>query len=121
MSELRDPLATMTAGAAESVIGAVATPIDAVHHFEAQLQYETDCWDVHVALKHREVNLVVLDVRSPALFAWMAVPATAANLGSLVAHRTIRHKAERADRRRGTQAQERATIHPRWHWFSPCS
>jgi rhodanese-related sulfurtransferase len=74
MPELRDPLAVVSAGTPESIIGVAAGSADAVRHFEAQLAYETDCWDVHVALERREANFVVLDVRSPALFAAGHVP-----------------------------------------------
>jgi rhodanese-related sulfurtransferase len=74
MPELRDAHATMTAGNAESLIGEAADPVDAERHFEALLRYETDCWDVNAALKRRETNFVVLDVRSPAQFAAGHVP-----------------------------------------------
>jgi rhodanese-related sulfurtransferase len=37
-------------------------------HFAAQFAYETDCWDVHEALE-RGADFVLLDVRSPAMFA----------------------------------------------------
>jgi hypothetical protein len=42
-------------------------------------------------------------LRNVALFAWMAVPATAANVGSLVARRAARQSATLADPRRGTR------------------
>ena len=41
----------------------------AVRHFEAELSFETDCWDTHEALKSGDPGFVLLDVRSPALFA----------------------------------------------------
>lgn len=41
-------------------------------HFGAQFAYETDCWDVHSALDG--ADFVLLDVRSPALFAQGHVP-----------------------------------------------
>ena len=37
-------------------------------HFAAEFPFETDCWDVHVALE-RGPDFVLLDVRSPDLFA----------------------------------------------------
>jgi rhodanese-related sulfurtransferase len=42
-------------------------------HFASQFAYETDCWDVHDALS-RGADFVLLDVRSPALFAKGHVP-----------------------------------------------
>lgn len=42
-------------------------------HFAAQFAFETDCWDVHEALD-RGADFVLLDVRSPALFARGHVP-----------------------------------------------
>lgn len=69
MPELKDQTAVTVAGTAESLIGVAAGSADAVRHYEAKLAYETDCWDVNAALERRESNFVVLDVRSPALFA----------------------------------------------------
>jgi rhodanese-related sulfurtransferase len=43
-------------------------------HFEALLAFETDCWDVHEAMADAPSGLVVLDVRSPDLFAAGHVP-----------------------------------------------
>lgn len=51
-----------------------ATAADALAHFSALLQYETDCWDVHAALTRRQTGFVVLDVRSPEAFASGHVP-----------------------------------------------
>lgn len=42
-------------------------------HFAASFAYETDCWDVHDALQ-KGADFVLLDVRSPALFAQGHVP-----------------------------------------------
>ena len=42
-------------------------------HFAAQFEFETDCWDVHEALS-RGADFVLLDVRSPAMFAKGHVP-----------------------------------------------
>jgi rhodanese-related sulfurtransferase len=46
-----------------------ASPEDALEHFSALLRYETDCWDVHEGLTNGHEGFVVLDVRSPDLFA----------------------------------------------------
>ena len=46
-----------------------AAPSSLAHeHFAAQFTFETDCWDVHEALRTGP-DFVLLDVRSPALFA----------------------------------------------------
>lgn len=45
----------------------------ALAHFERRLSLETDCWDVHEALE-TGADFVLLDVRSPALFARGHVP-----------------------------------------------
>jgi rhodanese-related sulfurtransferase len=65
-----------------------AAPEAALAHFTALLAFETDCWDVHEALKAAERDFVVLDVRSPALFARGHVPG-AVNLphGKITRHR----------------------------------
>jgi rhodanese-related sulfurtransferase len=42
-------------------------------HFEQKLAFETDCWDVHEALA-AGADFVLLDVRSPGLFARGHVP-----------------------------------------------
>lgn len=63
---------------------------DARQHFAEQFAFETDCWDVHEALG-RGADFVLLDVRSPAMFAKRHVPG-AINLphgkiiGSKMAH-----------------------------------
>jgi len=51
-----------------------AEPVEIVRHFERLLSLETDCWDVHDALRRGETGFVVLDVRSPALYATGHVP-----------------------------------------------
>ncbi len=50
-----------------------AAPEEALEHFSARLRLETDCWDVHESLK-QGADFVLLDVRSPALFAEGHVP-----------------------------------------------
>jgi len=42
-------------------------------HFAAGFAFETDCWDVHDAIA-RGADFVLLDVRSPAMFAKGHVP-----------------------------------------------
>ena len=42
-------------------------------HFAAEFTFETDCWDVHDAME-KGVDFVLLDVRSPAMFAAGHVP-----------------------------------------------
>ncbi|MBU8542710.1 MULTISPECIES: rhodanese-like domain-containing protein [Roseomonadaceae] len=56
-------------------------------HFAASFSFETDCWDVHDALS-RTPDFVLLDVRSPTLFAQGHVPG-AINLphGKIIASR----------------------------------
>jgi rhodanese-related sulfurtransferase len=46
-----------------------ADPKDAAAHFEALLRFETDCWDVHASLEAEDPGFVLLDVRSPELYA----------------------------------------------------
>ncbi len=48
---------------------AAADPASALAHFEALLRFETDCWDVHVALAQENRGFVLLDVRSPEAYA----------------------------------------------------
>lgn len=47
---------------------------DAARHFAAKFAHETDCWDVSEAMKSAAPGFVLLDVRSPALFARGHVP-----------------------------------------------
>jgi rhodanese-related sulfurtransferase len=52
-----------------SVSTVPAAPSDlARQHFAAEFTFETDCWDVHDALG-KGADFVLLDVRSPALYA----------------------------------------------------
>lgn len=46
----------------------------ALAHYEELLALQTDCWDVHAAIEAGHAGFVVLDVRSPALFAAGHVP-----------------------------------------------
>lgn len=51
-----------------------AAPSDEARaHFAAEFTFETDCWDVHDALS-KEHDFVLLDVRSPALYAAGHIP-----------------------------------------------
>ena len=51
-----------------------AEAAEAVAHYERLLRFETDCWDVHESLEANAPGFVVLDVRSPELFARGRVP-----------------------------------------------
>jgi rhodanese-related sulfurtransferase len=53
---------------------AAAAPEDSAEHFARKLAFEADCWDVHASLASGNVDFVLLDVRSPALFAEAHVP-----------------------------------------------
>jgi rhodanese-related sulfurtransferase len=52
---------------------AAAPSHEAEAHFAAEFSFETDCWDTHEALA-QGADFVLLDVRSPALFAEGHVP-----------------------------------------------
>lgn len=60
----------------------------ALSHFSGKLSFETDCWDVHTALSSGNPGFVLLDVRSPQLYARGHVPG-AVNLahGKIIASR----------------------------------
>jgi rhodanese-related sulfurtransferase len=51
-----------------------APSVDAARHFASVLAFETDCSDVHEAMAAGAADFVLLDVRSPALFAAGHVP-----------------------------------------------
>jgi rhodanese-related sulfurtransferase len=51
-----------------------ASAPDAEAHFAASFGFETDCWDVHDALSRPQPGFVLLDVRSPDMFAMGHVP-----------------------------------------------
>jgi rhodanese-related sulfurtransferase len=42
---------------------------EATIHFAACFKFETDCWDVHEALRSADPGFVLLDVRAPELYA----------------------------------------------------
>lgn len=46
----------------------------ALAHFESAFRFETDCWDVHDAMTNGKQDFVLLDVRSPELYAKGHVP-----------------------------------------------
>lgn len=72
-----------------------ADPAIAVAHFRAALQFETDCSDVASALATDTPGFVLLDVRSPALFAQGHVPG-AVNLphGKIVESKLVNYPAD---------------------------
>jgi rhodanese-related sulfurtransferase len=56
-----------------ALVPAAASP-EALLHFSRRLSFETDCWDVHDALSRDTQDFVLLDVRSPVLYAQGHVP-----------------------------------------------
>ncbi|MDA0689331.1 MAG: rhodanese-like domain-containing protein [Proteobacteria bacterium] len=48
---------------------AAAPSTAALQHFEALLEFETDCWDVHHAISNDRQDFVLLDVRGEELYA----------------------------------------------------
>ena len=75
--DLPSPVAAVPAASSEVALA----------HFAALLELETDCWDVHEALEKGQADFVLLDVRSPDLYAAGHVPG-AVNLP----HRRIVHR-----------------------------
>lgn len=67
----------------------------AIAHFAASFGYETDCWDVHDAIRSGDQDFVLFDVRSPALFARGHLP-QAINLphGKIVAAKLKEYPAD---------------------------
>lgn len=51
-----------------------ASPAEALAHFSRRLGFETDCADVHAAFRQGQHDFVLVDVRSPGLFAAGHVP-----------------------------------------------
>ena len=47
---------------------AAAGSQQAVAHFSALLQFETDCWDLHHAISNKRQDFVLLDVRGEAAY-----------------------------------------------------
>lgn len=46
----------------------------AADHFQSKLHFETDCWDVHASQSLEPRGFVLLDVRSPELYAQGHLP-----------------------------------------------
>lgn len=46
-----------------------ATAKSAIRHFESAFMYETDCWDTHDAMSRPDPGFVLVDARSPAMYA----------------------------------------------------
>jgi rhodanese-related sulfurtransferase len=65
-----------------------ATAEAALAHFESQFTFETDCWDVHETMQSAAPGFVLIDARSPAMYAKGHVPG-AINLphGKIIASR----------------------------------
>jgi len=51
-----------------------AASTQALAHFQARLSFETDCADVQYATQHEEKDFVLLDVRTPTMYAAGHVP-----------------------------------------------
>lgn len=51
-----------------------AASAQALAHFQARLSFETDCADVHYATQHEQKDFVLLDVRTPTMYAAGHVP-----------------------------------------------
>lgn len=67
----------------------------ALAHFQRAFSFETDCWDVHEAMASGAPGFVLLDVRSPSLYARGHVPG-ALNLphGKITAHALAAYAAD---------------------------
>jgi len=52
----------------------VAASDVALRHFETRLTFETDCWDTHDSMARGNMDFVLLDVRSPDLYAGSHIP-----------------------------------------------
>ncbi|WP_051377413.1 rhodanese-like domain-containing protein [Paraburkholderia dilworthii] len=72
MSELNSISAVNTINAVTAVPAAPSAA--AIAHFQTSFEFETDCADVFAALQSGTPGFVLLDVRSPALFAAGHVP-----------------------------------------------
>lgn len=58
-----------------AVTAVLAAPSElAIAHFAESFQFETDCWDVNDAMSSGAPGFVLLDVRSPEMFARGHVP-----------------------------------------------
>ncbi|WP_255457732.1 rhodanese-like domain-containing protein [Rhodanobacter sp. K2T2] len=65
-----------------------APSAEALAHFEAEFTHETDCWDVHEAMQSADPGFILVDARSPALYAAGHLPG-AVNIphGKIIASR----------------------------------
>jgi rhodanese-related sulfurtransferase len=74
---------------------AAASPAAALAHFESLFAFETDCWDTHDALQKIDPGFVLIDARSPALYAQGHVPG-AINMphGKIIASRLQHYPAD---------------------------
>jgi rhodanese-related sulfurtransferase len=65
-----------------------ASPEATAAYYARKLAFETDCWDVHASLAAGKNDFVLLDVRSPAMFAASHIPgAISLPHGKMTAHR----------------------------------
>jgi len=53
---------------------AAAEAPDATEYFSRKFRFETDCWDVNYALQNNQQDFLLVDVRSPDLYAAGHVP-----------------------------------------------
>jgi len=51
-----------------------AAPQDIERRYAERLAFETDCWDVHEAMRTNNMDFVLLDVRGPSLYLQAHVP-----------------------------------------------
>lgn len=73
-----------------------AAPSDqAIAHFAKSFEFETDCWDVNDAMNSDDPGFVLLDVRSPEMYARGHVPG-AVNLvrGKIIASKLAQYPAQ---------------------------
>lgn len=47
---------------------------EAVRHFSVRLTFETDCWDTHASLQEPELDFILVDVRTPSMYAQSHIP-----------------------------------------------
>lgn len=72
-----------------------ASAEQAIAHFAKSFEFETDCWDVNDAMKSDDPGFVLLDVRSPEMYARGHVPG-AINLvrGKIIASKLAEYPAD---------------------------
>jgi rhodanese-related sulfurtransferase len=68
-----------------------ATSEQAIEHFSALLRFETDCADVHHAVSTGKEDFVLLDVRSPDLYAAGHVPGAVSLPHGRIVERNLAH------------------------------